>query len=635
MNTKSKMRHLLIAASLGCAGQALAQADVVNHNGGTGYYLGWNASAPQALEVRHNGNYPIQWFTDSIQRMRLSPTVTTNMGPLDQYTNVQRNGYLLLSGEPNAFTNAACRAPFTRLHLVDSSGSTSPTVYAQQHGYRLWQRNGITFTGNSDQGYVGAKYLGNDTSDLVLQWSDNTEDAIYGTDRLRFLFTNRMDGATYGARSEEGLESFRVFVPNDTSAHVGIGDFHRAGLINGQNEDPSERLHVNDGTIRIDSLLPNYNNDTLSRVLMTDVNGRLHWRRLSTWPQTPGGGGGCDWDLDSPGMELATSWRPPGTNGSCPDRRWLIGMGTNSPSAKLHVLHDANERVADAGIRVNFTAASGPGSVFGIQSTIGGALSTATVAGGTGVLGELYRPTSTGTGVWGRVTANEPSAAMTNQAGIIGVAGTVGITAGSSAWSYGVKGEVTVDGGSGSHLHGGHFVSKVHDPSGSVVNSKGLFAESVVSAGTVANSYGLHAVARNALGSGNTTTSYGVFAESYSSTTLATSHGLFARGSGGTTNFGVRAFAQGAQSTTNYGIHATTNWQVNNVDWAGYFSGSVYSPYGTWQPSDAGLKSDVNDLSTNSAAEVLSSVQLHTFIYNRDQYPHMHLPEGEQVGVLA
>jgi hypothetical protein len=51
------------------------------------------------------------------------------------------------------------------------------------------------------------------------------------------------------------MEAMRVYIPTDTTANVGIGDFYRAGLINGGIEDPTERLHVNDGTIRIDSLI--------------------------------------------------------------------------------------------------------------------------------------------------------------------------------------------------------------------------------------------------------------------------------------------------------------------------------------------------------------------------------------------
>lgn len=34
-------------------------------------------------------------------------------------------------------------------------------------------KTGITFTGNSDQAYIGQRYYGNDSTDLVFQWSDN------------------------------------------------------------------------------------------------------------------------------------------------------------------------------------------------------------------------------------------------------------------------------------------------------------------------------------------------------------------------------------------------------------------------------------------------------------------------------
>ena len=87
------------------------------------------------------------------------------------YPASKRNGFIGISDVPAFFTNSP--GAFTRIHLVDSVNATSnPSIYAQQLGYRLWQRNGVTMTGNSDQCYIGAKYNGNDSSDLVLQWSD-------------------------------------------------------------------------------------------------------------------------------------------------------------------------------------------------------------------------------------------------------------------------------------------------------------------------------------------------------------------------------------------------------------------------------------------------------------------------------
>ncbi len=34
-------------------------------------------------------------------------------------------------------------------------------------------RNGVTFTGNLDHGYIGQNYGDEDYTDMVIQWSDN------------------------------------------------------------------------------------------------------------------------------------------------------------------------------------------------------------------------------------------------------------------------------------------------------------------------------------------------------------------------------------------------------------------------------------------------------------------------------
>ena len=168
MKSMIKVGALALAIAVTGLENAYGQVSVASNNPPFGSYVGHIGANPNPVEIRHNGNQPIEWYTDSIQRMRLSPNVNSAMGPSNQYPSVNRNGYLLLSNQPDAFTNTASRAPFTRLHLIDSAGtSVNPTVYAQQQGYRLWQRNGVTFTGNSDQSYVGAKYDGNDNSDLV------------------------------------------------------------------------------------------------------------------------------------------------------------------------------------------------------------------------------------------------------------------------------------------------------------------------------------------------------------------------------------------------------------------------------------------------------------------------------------
>jgi len=132
-----------------------------------------------------NGHF--QLHTQNVQRARLNGNVTSDIGPptAPPFTNVNRDGFFALSGTADAFTNIGSRAPFTRLHLVDNAvNPNDPVVYAQQHGFRPWQRNGVTFTGNSDQSYIGHRYAGNDNTDFVVQWSDNPNGSPWGTDRI-------------------------------------------------------------------------------------------------------------------------------------------------------------------------------------------------------------------------------------------------------------------------------------------------------------------------------------------------------------------------------------------------------------------------------------------------------------------
>ena len=150
-------------------------------------YLGINGAGGIPLRLTTVPNFPIELRTFNVQRARLNGNLTGPIGPnpLVEFLNINRDGFFLLSGTADAFTNAASRAPFTRLHLADNAVSgTDPVVYAQQHGFRPWQRNGITFTGNSDQSYIGHRYAGNDNTDFVVQWSDNPNSSPWGTDRI-------------------------------------------------------------------------------------------------------------------------------------------------------------------------------------------------------------------------------------------------------------------------------------------------------------------------------------------------------------------------------------------------------------------------------------------------------------------
>lgn len=161
--------HLILA---GCLMLALNQATAQPWDQGGNLisspadYLGCNGSSTFPLNLKTVANQPIDFSTADRLRAHINESTSYPIGvaPTDA-----RNGYMLLSGQPD-FWNTQ-KGPFTRLHLVDDVGGVAPIVYAQNIGFRNWMRNGITFTGNSDQAYIGQKYKGNDNTDFVIQWS--------------------------------------------------------------------------------------------------------------------------------------------------------------------------------------------------------------------------------------------------------------------------------------------------------------------------------------------------------------------------------------------------------------------------------------------------------------------------------
>ena len=148
MRTSKIFRQFCAAATLGMAVQAWAQADVTHHNGGTNFYLGWGTSAFQTLDIKHEGDYPIDFYTSNVFRARINQKLT--YPSLNTFTNIAADGFTLLTPD-NGFLAQPPKGPFSRLHLAEGGA----TGNAEQWGYRPWQRNGITFTGNTDQGYVG------------------------------------------------------------------------------------------------------------------------------------------------------------------------------------------------------------------------------------------------------------------------------------------------------------------------------------------------------------------------------------------------------------------------------------------------------------------------------------------------
>jgi len=85
-----------------------------------------------------------------------------------------------------------------------------------------------------------------------------------------------------------------------------------------------------------------------------------------------------------------------------------------------------------------------------------------------------------------------------------------------------------------------------------------------------------------------------------------------------------------------YGEGSGANNPAN--EWAAYVNGRGYIANGPWQSSDEQLKTDIQDAAAvdgSSGIDVLLDLPVHTYQYNVDGFPFMHLPTGQQMGFIA
>lgn len=596
----------MLAIALSAASIGHAQVTTLGNNSSFSDYVGCDGTSAFPLRIMHNDNQPIQWWTDSIQRMQLyrsqSSTINTSF-------NVRQNGYLGLSNQPLFFSSTV--GPFSRLHLADSCDN-NPIHYAQVYGFRPWMKNGITFTGNQDQGYIGQKFSGtsaaNDSSDMVIQWSDNDDESPWPTDRLRFLFTDDYNDANppaYGARGLEGLESFRIFVPNDTVANVGIGDFHKATVLNsGTMVDPTERLDVLTGRLRIREL-PNAANQATANyeVMVVDNSaspsgerGVVKWVDPSVFTST--GSGDCDWIMAPASNSMYTAATPVGTNGSCPETDWAVGIGTGQPDFKLDVQHSEDDADMVGGIRSIYQVAEPQQatSIFAEVIPVNGADMAAAV----GVDARVTDAGDSGIGVAGRVTTRTIGGSATKMEGLVG-----SVIGPSDAGGY----LITATGADAAVL-GGSSDSQIR------------FATAVNATVDVSSQMDYCTGVASYL-SGEKPSEWRIGFDAYVLGEEATSR-----------CFGARLYAADATGT-DFGVYAEA---TGSGDFAGYFIGDVHvtgdlTVDGTYPSSDAMLKTDVEPIA--SPLELLGQLQPRQYSFVSSQFTQLDLPEGTHMGFIA
>ena len=266
----------------------------------------------------------------------------------------------------------------------------------------------------------------------------------------------------------------RFWPRNNSEVNVGVGDFAPSGV-----GDPTERLDILDGRVRIRQLPTDAVMETEPRFVVTDANGVLGWRNIPT------GTLGCEWNQWNASNHVRTAWA--GAAVGCPDGDSRVGIGVGTvPGAKLHVYR---------------TAASGTNNGTGLFEIDGAApdkWSLRALAGGTG---------STHYAVYG--------SAMNASTENYGVSGQADMQGGSSGTrNYGVYGLGRVRGNSFSIDNRGVHAYGLVESGSAVTRNYGVLANSVAFGSAFAN-YGVYAIAQ---GSG-ASTGYGIWARSLNATT--------------------------------------------------------------------------------------------------------------------
>ncbi|MBK9148094.1 MAG: tail fiber domain-containing protein [Flavobacteriales bacterium] len=562
-----------------------AQVSTPFNNGGAGDFVGWDATmTTDPLEIKHEANQPIFMHTDNVWRLWMNETATYGM--LGGYNNVPAPGFTLLGENVSNFRTNGGPGAFTLLHLAGDDDN------AQAASYRDWMRTGITLTGNADHQYIGQKGRTLDETDLIIHWSDNPGEFL--KDRMRFLFTSgHNSSATSGAESQEGLEFMRMFPLRVDEPHIGVGDFFAANLVDANITEPTERMDMVNGRLRIRDLPESTGEATGAYKVMvvddtaypSDERGVVKWATLPT----PPAGDDCDWELDEATNRLWTATAAIGTNDDCPEKDWLVGIGTSSMAYKLDIEHDGSSDPISGGLRVKYTTGQS-GWTYGVKSELvpssGGSMQYAA-----GVQGSVSKATQEGWGVRGTAEAD---ASTTTVVG--GVEGHALTTAGTVTSAFGQKGKVSL--GSGA---------------------------------TTTEAIGLYGLIE---GGGTATTTYGVYGYGVQGTTSTYGAYLWGNGPSNANVYGVYGRATGGANGVKYSVYGESAGGGAN-DWAIYSAGRTFTPGGLWTASDQSLKEEVGVLDSNTASTLLDDIGLHQFQFIAAACPQLDFPEGVQLGVYA
>ena len=358
--------------------------------GGTNYGRVFNLSTDAHFRLDASAG-DLRFHTNGLDRGRFNQTLTGQL--INGFPGLDLSGFLGVGNFTGAYSNASAR-----VHVDNASTLTL--------GYRDVIKEGFLATRGEALYYGGIL----DGSNSGVLWSYLTGSS--GTPgSFKFIYTGDNQVLGTVASGAPGLELGR-FEPdaNLNEGYFGIGDWTSATVT------PDERLDILDRTIRLRNFmvptpagLLSYERTTLVNVLVADpLDGRVYWRTL---PNTIWGGGttACDWEVT--GADHVVTAYLPGPLPGCPDQSNNVGIGTNSPAAKLDMVRIVNSGGPTStgfNLRMGTTSTNNVGGNVDVQTTAGGQntgwrASVRSAGQNWGLDGNAAVNSLANTGLWGSV----------------------------------------------------------------------------------------------------------------------------------------------------------------------------------------------------------------------------------------
>jgi hypothetical protein len=244
MKTKIYLAILLTVLSIN---QLFAQVSVLGSSGGSGDYVGWNSFQTFPLNIKHEANQPINFYTNT--GLNLTPLAKLRMDiSTDVLTSPSGTNSFEVSRvsirESSLLWTLSGSKPGALLHL--GHGIVPGTL-----GHRTWMDVGTYTAANTDNMYFGLKQefvnsttsqIWTDNMDAVISWGDNASTVTDNLNDLRFIFTT-IPGTNGISGDYDGQEMARI----SYEGNFGIGNFYKIGTPTNTALRPARRLEVLDG----------------------------------------------------------------------------------------------------------------------------------------------------------------------------------------------------------------------------------------------------------------------------------------------------------------------------------------------------------------------------------------------------